>query len=80
MKIAHETRDFENSNDFVDIDTIRRRVAMIKSRWTPEVARARASEGARRRSEFDRLVTALLLEANESCEESQDTHGLSLVG
>ena len=40
----------------LDISTIRRRVDSIKRKWSPETVRARAIEGARRRSELGALV------------------------
>ncbi len=66
---------------FVDLDTIRRRVANIKNRWTPEMTRARAIEGARRRSELEDLLLELLTDTSGS-EEVCDlkSHGFSLVG
>lgn len=62
--------------------TIRRRVASIKSHWSPEVAQARATEGARRRRELDFLVTQLLqqMRDEQACDSSEDAHGLTLVG
>ena len=44
------------NNDELDIATIRRRVDSIKQKWSPETVRARAIEGARRRSELAALV------------------------
>ncbi len=41
----------------LDLATIRQRVARIKRTWTPETVRARAIEGARRRSELAALLT-----------------------
>lgn len=67
MKISRNTtRDASGAE--LDIQTIRQRVANIKKQWTPEVARARAIEGARRRFELDSMVSALLLEMREDYE------------
>ncbi|MCA9159706.1 MAG: hypothetical protein KDA72_15335 [Planctomycetales bacterium] len=84
MKIANRTSRDTNCSE-LDMQTIRRRVANIKSRWAPEVAQARAAEGARRRRELDALVSALMSDfhddyAANQCETSEDTHGLTLVG
>ncbi len=84
MKIAKLTSRDVNGSE-LDMLTIRRRVANIKSRWAPEVAQARAAEGARRRRELNALVSELLVEfrddyASVDCETSNDTHGLTLVG
>lgn len=85
MKIAEQTtRDISATE--LDMATIRRRVAQIKQRWTPEVAQARAAEGARRRRELDMLVNQLLHEfrgeefGNEGSGSERDSHGLTLVG
>ena len=84
MKIANQTRRNTSSSE-LDMQTIRRRVANIKSRWAPEVAQARAAEGARRRRELDAMVSELMSDfyddysANQ-CDTSGDTHGLTLVG
>ena len=85
MKVLHETGRGNESGTGLDLATIRRRVAGIKSRWTPEIAQARASEGARRRKELDALLGELLLnypqvEGDDDAASCQDTHGLSLVG
>ncbi|MCA9180022.1 MAG: hypothetical protein KDA51_01180 [Planctomycetales bacterium] len=84
MKIANQTSRDINSSE-LDMQTIRRRVANIKSRWAPEVAQARAAEGARRRRELDALVSELMSGfyddySAKPCETSGDTHGLTLVG
>ncbi len=84
MKIANQTSRDANGTE-LDMLTIRRRVANIKSRWAPEVARARAVEGARRRRELDALVSALMSEysddySNQRRETSDDAQGLTLVG
>lgn len=84
MKIATQTSRNANGSE-LDMLTIRRRVAAIKSRWAPEVAQARAAEGARRRRELDALVSELMSEycddySAKRCETSGDTHGLTLVG
>lgn len=77
MKIAKNTACDTFSSE-LDMSTIRRRVAQIKSQWSPDVARARAAEGARRRRELDSLVSQLLGESNEL--PCRDNHGLTLVG
>lgn len=84
MKIAHNTTRNNNGTE-LDIQTIRRRVANIKKQWTPEVARARAAEGARRRSELDSMVCGLLREMRDECEfqayqADNATNRLTLVG
>lgn len=83
MKVVADTRSPAGRGE-LDMNTIRRRVARIKSQWSPEVARARAAEGARRRRELDALVDHLLVQAgDESFRESGSgelPHGLSLVG
>ena len=84
MKIAKLTSRDVNGSE-LDMLTIRRRVANIKSRWAPEVAQARAAEGARRRRELNALVSELMVEFRDEyavadCETSNDTHGLTLVG
>lgn len=84
MKIAHQTVARSTVSE-LDMSTIRRRVAQIKRRWTPEEAQARAAEGLRRRRELDALVGQLLgefgadklLTDHEDCD---DAHGLTLVG
>lgn len=77
MKIAKNTACDTFSSE-LDMSTIRRRVAQIKSQWSPDVVQARAAEGARRRRELDFLVSQLL---GESCDRPcSDTHGLTLVG
>jgi len=50
----------ETTANFVDMSTIRQRVALIKNRWSPETVRARAIEGARRRVELEGLVANLM--------------------
>ena len=67
--------------DYVDIDTIRRRVARIKNEWSDETIRARANEGARRRDELECILLDVLTDTSAS-EESWDLkqHGFSLVG
>ncbi len=85
MKIAEQTtRDISATE--LDMATIRRRVAQIKQRWTPEIAQARAAEGARRRRELDAMVNQLLHELHdqehgiEGIGSESDSHGLTLVG
>ena len=83
MKIAKDTV-WDTFAGELDMATIRRRVARIKSQWTPEVARARAVEGARRRRELDTLVSQLWTKSGDQPSEEgfpcRDTHGLTLVG
>jgi len=50
----------DSATNFLDIATIRQRVASIKNRWSPETVRARAIEGARRRVELEGLVASLV--------------------
>lgn len=45
----------------LDMETIQNRVAGIKQGWSSETVRARAVEGARRRSELAALVSGLRL-------------------
>lgn len=84
MKISHNTARSASGAE-LDLQTIRQRVANIKKQWTPEVAKARAVEGARRRFELDSMVSALLLEMREDYEfgaadsDSEATR-LTLVG
>mgnify|MGYP001361035098 CR=1 FL=1 len=84
MKIAPHTAT-RSAGSELDMLTIRRRVAKIKSRWTPEETQARASEGTRRRRELDALVIELMgdyrdeqLRGDAAC--CDDSHGLTLVG
>lgn len=84
MKIAKQTTRDTNATE-LDMATIRQRVAQIKKRWSPEVAQARAAEGARRRRELDALVNQLVGELSEEYASSGprsecDSHGLTLVG
>ncbi len=71
----------DDNQPFVDMDTIRRRVATIKNRWSPETAAARAVEVRRRRESLEDLVLDLLTDISDS-EESCDIreHGFNLVG
>ena len=67
--------------EFIDMETIRRRVEMIKKNWSPETKRARAAEGARRREELESLFLGKLCDVSgseEDCDLRQ--YGLSLVG
>ena len=69
------------NREFVDMETIRRRVARIKNSWTPETVHARAVEGVRRREQLESLVLDLLTDtsaSDETCELKQ--HGFCLVG
>lgn len=84
MKIAHNKARNASGSE-LDMQTIRRRVANIKSQWTPEVAQERASEGARRRLELDSMVSELLREMREDYEfevtdSDSDAARLTLVG
>jgi len=80
MRVAESTiRDSVGSE--LDMLTIRRRVAQIKNKWTPEVSQARAAEGARRRRELDAMVAQLLGDLRDHRpEQNFDAHGLSLIG
>jgi hypothetical protein len=80
MRIA-ETTLRNNAGSELDMLTIRRRVAQIKNKWTPEVAQARAAEGARRRRELDAMVSQLLGDLRDDRREQEaDSHGLTLIG
>ncbi len=58
----------DSIGSFVDMATIRQRVALIKNRWSPETVRARAIEGARRRVELEGFVANLVdFDAEEHC-------------
>jgi hypothetical protein len=62
-----------DSANFLDMATIRQRVASIKNRWSPETVRARAIEGARRRVELEGLVAGLIdLDADERFGEDSE--------
>ncbi len=54
--VLQTTENYAGERDFVDMDTIRRRLAKIKNRWSPEMVRARALEGTRRRAELEALL------------------------
>lgn len=59
-------REGDSAGNFLDMATLRQRVASIKNRWSPETVRARAIEGARRRVELEGLVASLAdLDADE---------------
>lgn len=86
MKVLQETRNESVQpsavrEHFIDMETIRRRVAKIKNQWSVETSRARALEGKRRRGELEQLVLELLTDTSES-EEYFDLkeNGFSLVG
>ncbi|MCA9133034.1 MAG: hypothetical protein KDA45_07755 [Planctomycetales bacterium] len=84
MRIISTENCDQSGSEVLDLATIRRRVASIKKRWTPETARARAIEGARRRQELDALLGGFWEQpstyaADAPC-EAKDKHGLSLVG
>ncbi len=77
--IQHGVGGFEQG--FVDMETIRRRVARIKNEWSTETIQARAKEGARRREELESLLLDRLTDirdSEETCDLSQ--HGFCLVG
>ena len=58
---------------FVDMATIRQRVATIKKRWSPETAKARDIEGARRRFELEALLAnAPAVSAAENCSDERN--------
>ena len=87
MKVIHKPgheiigQSAARDHDFVDMDTIRRRVATIKGAWSPETVRARAIEGERRRDELENLLLDLLTDTSgseETCDLRQ--HGFCLVG
>lgn len=85
MKLIHNqqpsAQDVDSANaSFVPMATIRKRVAKIKRRWTPEVAKSRAVEGQRRREELECLLVELLDAECEDGEELADFPTLSLVG
>ena len=46
----------ERFDAYVDMSTIRKRVARIKSGWDDETRRQRAAEGRRRRAELARML------------------------
>lgn len=83
MKVLDITsaRESENTSKFLDINTIRSRVKRIKAGWNPDIAKARAIEGARRRQELEEIFLDILCDVSDS-EESCDLaeHGFSLVG
>lgn len=77
----NQTQEHAAGEGFLDMETIRRRVAKIKNRWSAETARSRAIEGARRRSELEDLVLDLLTDTRDSEESCNlEQHGFSLVG
>jgi hypothetical protein len=59
----------------LDLATIRRRVASIKQKWSPETNRARAIEGARRRRELAALLSGVAPTANawELCDPQHES-------
>ena len=79
--IQKETQSENRESKFLDIETIRRRVAMIKNNWSEETAAARAAEGERRRQELQCMLLDLMTDVANS-EESCDLrdYGFSLVG
>ncbi len=84
MKIAQHTAT-RSAGSELDMLTIRRRVAKIKSRWTAEETQARAAEGTRRRHELDALVSELMGDYLDDRDTRgatccDDSHGLTLVG
>ena len=83
MQILEESRTAvaDREHKFLDMETIRRRVAKIKNSWSPETARARAAEGARRRQELENFVLEGICDVStseETCDISD--YGFSLVG
>ncbi|MEZ6135283.1 MAG: hypothetical protein R3C53_10270 [Pirellulaceae bacterium] len=79
------TLKFEKSSgsigeqQFIDMETIRRRVAKIKNRWSPETAKARAIEGVRRRADLEALLSEIAEELE--CENEAELAGsFGLVG
>jgi hypothetical protein len=85
MKVTHKSLRPHSRHSELDLETIRRRVADIKQHWTPEIAQARALEGARRRRALDALVTELIIsgalgDAAEQMVDEECGHDLSLVG
>jgi hypothetical protein len=82
MKILENSRNRQNTSvRFLDINTIERRVAAIKRGWSPETARARSVEGARRRRDLEDLVLDRLCDTTDSevfCDV--DEADFSLVG
>lgn len=81
MNRSEATRPTIGREEFIDIETVRRRVAKIKNGWTSDTVRARATEGDRRRRELESLILDLMTDTSDS-EESCDIglHGFSLVG
>ncbi|MFN3190219.1 MAG: hypothetical protein ACE361_06810 [Aureliella sp.] len=83
MQLLENSHRDTNSpvNNFLDMKTIRQRVARIKRGWSPETAKARSAEGQRRRRELEDMVLDLICDVDGS-EESCDleSHGFSLVG
>lgn len=76
-----ETPTSHPAEKFVDMATIRRRVAKIKNSWTPEVATARAKEGDRRRRELENIVLDLITDTSGSEEYVPvEQASFSLVG
>lgn len=85
MNVLQFNRDRQantaGQSDFLDIETIRRRVAKIKAGWSPATAKARAAEGARRRMELENLMLDRLTDVSGSEETCNlANHGFSLVG
>ncbi|MFK7735956.1 MAG: hypothetical protein AB8B50_08015 [Pirellulaceae bacterium] len=83
MKILENSRpDSDSVNPrFLDINTIRRRVAAIKQGWSPETVKARSTEGARRRHVLEDLILERLCDTSDSevsCDV--DEPEFSLVG
>jgi len=83
MQLVHENKSkaANVTGRFIDIGTIRRRVAKVKNRWSAETTRSRAIEGTRRRDELEALLMDYICDTEES-EECLDLkqHGFSLVG
>lgn len=89
MKILETNSDDRTPNSnvpqsvegFLDLETIRRRVARIKNSWSPDTIRARSREGDRRRRELETLVLDVITDTSDSEEYcSLETSNFSLVG
>lgn len=85
MRIYKEESTTNNQtttpDNFLDMATIRSRVARIKASWTPETKRARAKEGERRRRELESIVLDLITDTSGSEEYVPvEQASFSLVG
>ena len=82
-KEAEQTNTDRNdpSERFLDMATIRRRVAKIKNSWTAETAQARSQEGERRRRELEAIILDLMTDTADSEEYVPvEQASFSLVG